>query len=430
VCPALSTILDAQKMDKQGKLLAEVLLKSVKAKSYTCLKFVQQLFAIIALNNGNGTGVGGNVLLDFKALAWELRPLIFQLDYETKRLLLHTCVSHTFRLELAEAVLQESRQYGNQLVPNAPGTNTTPTGSMPLSQEKLTGYYFWLIPRIDTEPGTRHGKEGGSSSGGSAADSKTLTKLNKKNPKGETPLHAKAIRDPKSNPDAAKELTELLKQGANPNTRDHSGLSPLMDACSRGFTDAAKVLLEGGADPNLTGVGDANNSTALLETIDFVEYETEKVAKDDEKYEAKCQALVDTGVCLLRLLIEHGADTYGGKWRPESRAARVHMDLHAALSKGVSHQAVHDSVRAVRSVITATQYTDMMGGFFVDPAQSREYVLWLLCMVESGIALELFAAPSQHAIEGLKMHVRAMTKDKTVSNAIDALLQCMAALAL
>jgi hypothetical protein len=265
-CPVLNSILRKGEVDKQGKKLGFVLLKALKSKSYKCVCFVQQLFAMIAIHDRTGGGTD-NIALDFKAFAWELRPQILELDYETKRLLLHTCVCHKFRLELTEAVLRSSREYGTQLVPAGAGTKSASLAGMPLSQEKLTKFYFWLIPWVVTEMGEGGASGGGGGGGGGRPAAKSPTKLNKKNGKGETKVHTKALQDTDA---AATEMRALLKQGANPNTVDNNGISPLMDACGRGHFQAAAVLLEGGADPNVVGSLNTNHTTALLETIAFV----------------------------------------------------------------------------------------------------------------------------------------------------------------
>jgi ankyrin repeat protein len=42
----------------------------------------------------------------------------------------------------------------------------------------------------------------------------------------------------------------LLERGADPNSRDHAGLTPLHLAVGNGWVDCARTLLEGGADAN------------------------------------------------------------------------------------------------------------------------------------------------------------------------------------
>ena len=45
-------------------------------------------------------------------------------------------------------------------------------------------------------------------------------------------------------------VEELLKRGANPNTKDEKGRTPLHYAAAMGHLDIAKLLLERGADPS------------------------------------------------------------------------------------------------------------------------------------------------------------------------------------
>jgi ankyrin repeat protein len=49
----------------------------------------------------------------------------------------------------------------------------------------------------------------------------------------------------------AERVKELLKKGANPNTKDVFGRTPLHEAASEGSVDVVKLLLEHGADPNI-----------------------------------------------------------------------------------------------------------------------------------------------------------------------------------
>ena len=148
------------------------------------------------------------------------RPLVSQLHYASKRLLLHTCVSHEFRVRLSEAVLQTSRDFGGQLVK----TDAKPAAASgaQLTQAALENYYFWLIPAIDAgdsdeetpdADGSRgsagsgrgvngKGKQKGAGNGaGSTSTSKSkaaaaadaaaaaLKRVNKKDPLGETSLY-------------------------------------------------------------------------------------------------------------------------------------------------------------------------------------------------------------------------------------------------
>ena len=44
----------------------------------------------------------------------------------------------------------------------------------------------------------------------------------------------------------------IYVEHVNVNTQDNAGWTPLHEACNNGYPDVVKVLLENGADPNLT----------------------------------------------------------------------------------------------------------------------------------------------------------------------------------
>jgi hypothetical protein len=69
--------------------------------------------------------------------------------------------------------------------------------------------------------------------------------LEKKNRKGETGLQSAAVKGDQ------KTVVHLLEQGANPNTVDNAGWSPLHEASIAGRVDIVKLLLDFGASPNL-----------------------------------------------------------------------------------------------------------------------------------------------------------------------------------
>ena len=48
------------------------------------------------------------------------------------------------------------------------------------------------------------------------------------------------------------QVKELLKEGADPNSRDKNGRTPLMESASEGYTQTVRALLENGADVNAT----------------------------------------------------------------------------------------------------------------------------------------------------------------------------------
>nr|XP_042900854.1 BRCA1-associated RING domain protein 1 [Parasteatoda tepidariorum] len=85
------------------------------------------------------------------------------------------------------------------------------------------------------------------------------TNLNKKNPKGETPLHRAVIRG-----DISK-VKEYINQGASVNTQDNNGWTPLHEASNHGYFDIAKLLLDHGALVNVPSLKD--NITPLHDAL-------------------------------------------------------------------------------------------------------------------------------------------------------------------
>ncbi|KAJ8011068.1 hypothetical protein DPEC_G00054350 [Dallia pectoralis] len=84
----------------------------------------------------------------------------------------------------------------------------------------------------------------------SSSASKARDKVNKRNERGETPLHMAAIRGD------AKQVKELISLGADVNVKDFAGWTPLHEACNLGFYDVAKVLIAAGAEVNTQGLDD------------------------------------------------------------------------------------------------------------------------------------------------------------------------------
>ncbi|XP_012988811.2 ankyrin repeat domain-containing protein 12 isoform X4 [Esox lucius] len=84
----------------------------------------------------------------------------------------------------------------------------------------------------------------------SSSASKARDKVNKRNERGETPLHMAAIRGD------AKQVKELISLGADVNVKDFAGWTPLHEACNLGYYDVAKVLIAAGAEVNTQGLDD------------------------------------------------------------------------------------------------------------------------------------------------------------------------------
>ncbi|XP_008832893.1 ankyrin repeat domain-containing protein 12 isoform X2 [Nannospalax galili] len=82
------------------------------------------------------------------------------------------------------------------------------------------------------------------------SSSRQKDKINKRNERGETPLHMAAIRGD------VKQVKELISLGANVNVKDFAGWTPLHEACNVGYYDVAKILIAAGADVNTQGLDD------------------------------------------------------------------------------------------------------------------------------------------------------------------------------
>uniref|UniRef100_A0AAY4B7K0 Ankyrin repeat domain 12 n=2 Tax=Denticeps clupeoides TaxID=299321 RepID=A0AAY4B7K0_9TELE len=84
----------------------------------------------------------------------------------------------------------------------------------------------------------------------SSSSSRQKDKVNKRNERGETPLHMAAIRGD------VKQVKELIGLGADVNVKDFAGWTPLHEACNLGYYDVAKVLISAGAEVNTQGLDD------------------------------------------------------------------------------------------------------------------------------------------------------------------------------
>ena len=74
----------------------------------------------------------------------------------------------------------------------------------------------------------------------------------------------------------------LIQQGADPNTRDHNGWTPLHEVAQRNHSELLRLLLDAGANPNVPG--------------------------GDENYTPLHDAVEAGHVEIIKLLIERGAD--------------------------------------------------------------------------------------------------------------------------
>ncbi|XP_061694570.1 ankyrin repeat domain-containing protein 12 isoform X2 [Syngnathoides biaculeatus] len=118
----------------------------------------------------------------------------------------------------------------------------------------------------------------------SSTSSRQKDKVNKRNERGETPLHMAAIRGD------AKQVKELISLGADVNVKDFAGWTPLHEACNLGYYDVAKVLIAAGAEVNTQGLDD-----------------------DTPLHDASSSGHKD----IVKLLLRHGGDAFQANKRGE-----------------------------------------------------------------------------------------------------------------
>lgn len=118
----------------------------------------------------------------------------------------------------------------------------------------------------------------------SSSSSRQKDKVNKRNERGETPLHMAAIRGD------VKQVKELISLGADVNVKDFAGWTPLHEACNLGYYDVAKVLIGAGAEVNTQGLDD-----------------------DTPLHDASSSGHKD----IVKLLLRHGGNAYQANKRGE-----------------------------------------------------------------------------------------------------------------
>ena len=72
-----------------------------------------------------------------------------------------------------------------------------------------------------------------------------------------------------------KKAEDLIKEGADPNTQDNNGWTPLHEVAQRNHLELVRLLLEAGANPNIPG-GD-ENYTPLHDAVEAGHVETVKL---------------------------------------------------------------------------------------------------------------------------------------------------------
>ncbi|XP_057380991.1 BRCA1-associated RING domain protein 1-like isoform X2 [Daphnia carinata] len=127
------------------------------------------------------------------------------------------------------------------------------------------------------------------------------SRIDKRNVKGETQLHVACLKQD------VQRIRELLELGANPNTQDNAGWTPLHEVVSCGNEEIVALLVENGANPNIPG---GQNETSLHDAV----------------------ACNRTNI--VRLLVSHGADVNARNSRgltPKDLCSKDNEDITAAL---------------------------------------------------------------------------------------------------
>ncbi|XP_062057349.1 ankyrin repeat domain-containing protein 12 isoform X1 [Lepus europaeus] len=121
----------------------------------------------------------------------------------------------------------------------------------PLSERKQMALLMQMTARDNSPDSTpNHPSQTPTQKKTPSSSSRQKDKVNKRNERGETPLHMAAIRGD------VKQVKELISLGANVNVKDFAGWTPLHEACNVGYYDVAKILIAAGADVNTQGLDD------------------------------------------------------------------------------------------------------------------------------------------------------------------------------
>ena len=147
----------------------------------------------------------------------------------------------------------------------------------------------------------------------------------------ESPLFIAALRD---NVDALKALIDAKADLDQPGRRDSPGETALWHACSAGSWDSARLLLEAGADPNLSpGSGGPIVQAATAGHVPTVRLLLEKGAKGEDLANALYFAMFQGRSDTVRLLLESGVPV-PANWRSLVREGHVtHPEVKKLLAK-------------------------------------------------------------------------------------------------
>ncbi|KAI8504709.1 Ankyrin repeat domain-containing protein 11 [Branchiostoma belcheri] len=127
---------------------------------------------------------------------------------------------------------------------------STPSRPIPLSERQQLALIMQMTAAESGSPGSPSGASNDRRSSEPSSAKKKNDKVNKRNERGETPLHMAAIKGD------ADLLRQLIKQGAEVNAKDFAGWTPLHEACNHGYYEVAKMLLQAGANVNTQGLDD------------------------------------------------------------------------------------------------------------------------------------------------------------------------------
>ncbi|KAI8791226.1 ankyrin repeat domain-containing protein 12 isoform X1 [Biomphalaria glabrata] len=121
--------------------------------------------------------------------------------------------------------------------------------NVPLSERQQMA----LLMRMQDESTVGDASPKSPSSGGQVSSTKRTPadkKVNKRNERGEAPLHMAAKKGD------YKQTKRLIKAGASVNMKDYAGWTALHEACNSGNLRVARCLLKAGADVNVQGFDD------------------------------------------------------------------------------------------------------------------------------------------------------------------------------
>lgn len=142
-----------------------------------------------------------------------------------------------------------------------------------------------------------------------------------------------------------EEMRQLLRRGANPN---HFGYmddcaSPLFIACKNADLSAARLLLEHGADVNLTFTQPDQTTQPISHALDFT---------DNKK---RCSAFYEQRYKLTELLLESGADPNA----PSIMVGRTLLGELLVRSSSSPHDRIRDCLRPFVELLLKTRGIDV-----------------------------------------------------------------------